>query len=210
MDKNQVLKKVEIFVKERLKEEGSGHDWWHIERVRSNALHIGLQEKANIFIIELAALLHDLIDEKLSDYIKLNTSDIELLLQELCVGKEEITEVMSIIQMISFRKQVPINKLSLEGKVVQDADRLDAIGAIGIARTFAYAGSKGHLIYDPESLNASDAIQHFYDKLLKLKDFMNTNTAKKLAEERHDILESYLKQFYKEWNGIESDPVRRV
>ncbi|MGM0873898.1 MAG: HD domain-containing protein [Bacillota bacterium] len=187
---------------QRLHKEGSGHDWWHIERVRKNALHIGGYEKANVFVVELAALLHDLIDDKLPENIKLDVSDVESFLLEMGIDEEDIAKVVNIIQVISYRKKTPVSQLTLEAKVVQDADRLDAIGAIGIARTFTFAGSKGNLIYYPNDKDSTDAISHFYDKLLKLKDLMNTSTGMKLAEERHQFLHSFLEQFYNEWNGV--------
>jgi len=202
--KKIIVQTIEDFVKERLKQEGSGHDWWHIDRVRKNALLIGKhEEEVNMFIVETAALLHDLIDDKLSNEIKLEVTDVKKLLIELEVDSNEVDEILFIIENISFRKHISAGQLSLEGKIVQDADRLDAIGAIGIARTFAFAGSRGNVIYDPEGLDLSYAIQHFYDKLLKLKELMNTKTGKLLAEERHQYLEGFLEQFLTEWNGLE-------
>ncbi len=134
MNNKFLIQQVEDFVYKRLYNEGSGHDWWHIDRVRRNAMYIGTKENANLFIIELAALLHDLIDDKLSENIKLNVSQVEQLLLNLGIDQEIIQAIIRIIQVISFRKKVPNNQLSLEAKVIQDADRLDAIGAIGIAR----------------------------------------------------------------------------
>ncbi|KKI88700.1 hypothetical protein WQ54_29750 [Bacillus sp. SA1-12] len=201
MDNKLIVQNVEDFVYKRLYNEGSGHDWWHIDRVRRNALYIGKEENANLFIVELAALLHDLIDDKLSENIKLDVSQVEQFLLDLGIDQKVTHDVISIIKVISFRKKIPQDQLTLAAKVVQDADRLDAIGAIGIARTFAYAGSKGNLIYHPDVEGNTDAISHFYDKLLKLKDLMNTNAGRVLAKERHQFLELYLSQFYHEWNG---------
>jgi uncharacterized protein len=198
MEEKYFFNKVEDFVKKQLYNEGSGHDWWHIDRVRKNALRIGAAENANIYVVELAALLHDLIDDKLSEDVKLQINDVEELLIHMEIDRKVVASVMNIIQIISFRKKTPIHQLSLEAKVVQDADRLDAIGAIGIARTFTYAGFKGNPIYHPNDKEGNDAISHFYDKLLKLKDLMNTKTGKLLAEERHQFLQAYLEQFYKE------------
>lgn len=202
VEEKYFISKVEEFVYKRLHKESSGHDWWHIERVRKNALHIGRSEHANVFVVELAALLHDLIDDKLTENIKLEVKDVESFLFEMGIDGEDIEKVLNIIQVISYRKKTPVSQLTLEAKVVQDADRLDAIGAIGIARTFTYAGSKGNIIYHPNDKEGTDAVSHFYDKLLKLKDLMNTRTGIKLAEERHHFLHSFLDQFYNEWDGV--------
>lgn len=202
MKEKDVITKIENFVYQILQKEGSGHDWWHIERVRRMAVQIADAEHANRFFVELAALLHDLIDDKLPENMKLDIHDVEQILERMGISDEDVLEIINIIQIISFRKQTPSSQLSLEAKVVQDADRLDAIGAIGIARTFAYAGAKGNLIYQPNDQKGTDAIGHFYDKLLKLKDLMNTATGKCLAEERHQYLHTYLEQFYREWNGL--------
>lgn len=202
MEEKDLISKVNDFVYERLYQEGSGHDWWHIERVRKIALRIGETEQANVFVVELAALLHDLIDDKLPVKIRLHPNDVESFLFEIGIKKELIADVLYIIQVISYRINTPVSELTLEAKIVQDADRLDALGAIGIARTFTYAGSKGNLIYHPNNPEGTDAISHFYDKLLKLKNLMNTSTGKVLAEERHQFLKAYLEQFYNEWNGV--------
>lgn len=196
------IREVEQYVYEKLQEEGSGHDWWHIERVRKNAIHIAKTENADCFVVELASLLHDLIDDKLTDTIKMSKKQVEDYLMELGVDRNTSVEVMNCIKLISYRKKIPKDELSLEAKVVQDADRLDAIGAIGIARTFTYAGSEGNLIYNPNGESETDAISHFYDKLLNLKNLMNTKTGKNLAEERHQFLQIYLEQFYKEWDSV--------
>ena len=203
MEEKYLISRIEEFVHHKLQLEGSGHDWWHIERVRKNALQIGEAEHANIFVVELAALLHDLIDDKLPVTVRLKVIDVERFLEEIGVEKAIATDVISIINVISFRKNTPASQLTLEAKVVQDADRLDAIGAIGIARTFIYAGSKGNLLYDPENQEGTDAISHFYAKLLKLKDLMNTDTGRRIAEERHQFLHQFLDRFYQEWNGEE-------
>ncbi|HZH60404.1 MAG TPA: HD domain-containing protein [Metabacillus sp.] len=201
MNRKGIIENIKCYVYEQLEHEGTGHDKWHIERVRKLAIHIAEKEKANLFIVELAALLHDLIDDKMKDSIRIDIDDVDNLLKMHNVEKDARVRVLMIIDSISFRKKVNSDKLSLEGKIVQDADRLDAIGAIGIARTFSYAGSQGHIIYDPEKKHTPNAIQHFYDKLLKLIDLMNTETAKHLAKERHVFLQNYLKQFYAEWDA---------
>lgn len=187
----------ERIVKERLGNEGSGHDWLHIDRVRKLAIQLAEGTEADEFIVELAALLHDLPDSKLADDRRMSRLEVETMLTSLSVGGDEHAQIMHIIDTISFKGTGRTIPETIEGKIVQDADRLDAIGAIGIARTFVYAGSKGTPIYEP---NRSDsAIQHFYDKLLKLKGMMNTDAGKKMAEERHRFMEVYLDTFFKEW-----------
>jgi len=204
------LLKTEKFVREIFKNEGSGHDWWHVCRVRKYALKIAETEGGNLFLIELAALLHDLDDWKLKNTTSENTTRKWLNHLKL---KEEISEqVLRIISQVSFKGAgVSTKPTTIEAKIVQDADRLDAIGAIGIARTFAYGGSKGRLIYDPEiqpvlhndfetyKNNTAPTINHFYEKLLLLKSRMNTKTGKKMAENRHCFIENFLKQFFNEW-----------
>ncbi|PMC39253.1 phosphohydrolase [Bacillus sp. UMB0899] len=201
MNSKDIIERIKVYVYKQLEHEETGHDKWHIERVRKLAVFIAEKENANLFIVELAAILHDLIDDKVNESIRIDIQDVELLLKMQEVNEEDRNKVLTIIDSISFRKKIDQKELSLEGKIVQDADRLDAIGAIGIARTFSFSGSRGQIIYDPEQKNEHHAIQHFYDKLLKLKDLMNTETARHIAEERHLFLQNYLKQFYSEWNG---------
>lgn len=210
------IEKIKKYVKEITLIEESGHDWWHIHRVYNNALLINEEEKANEFIVITIALLHDLYDskfytgnigEKIIDTLK------ELEIYD-CLSKDEIENITYSCENLSYSKNIEEKKkLSKEGMIVQDADRLDAIGAIGIARTFAYGGKVKRSIYNPESKKIEidteddyrtqnrDSINHFYEKLLKLKDLMNTETAKKVAENRHRFMELYLEEFYKEWNG---------
>ncbi|MFY4776063.1 HD domain-containing protein [Metabacillus sp. RGM 3146] len=202
------LNTVEKRVKLLLEEEGSGHDWLHIERVRNLAVYIGVKEGGHIEIIELASLLHDLSDEKMNI---MGQSEITSWLSSIGFTRHETDQAIHIIETISFKGNGKTIPSTIEGKAVQDADRLDAIGAIGIARAFLYAGSKGHLLHLPkknprETLtdqeyrqNPSTAINHFYEKLLKLSSLMNTNTGKELAKERHEFMEFFLNQFYKEW-----------
>jgi uncharacterized protein len=215
MSNQVIIEKVSNIVKERLGGEGSGHDWWHIYRVWKMAQHLGASEKADMFIVELAALLHDIADWKFHD----GDEDVgprvaKEILVELKVDDGVIGHVCEIISTMSFKgARVASNIKSIEGAVVQDADRLDAIGAMGIARTFAYGGHTGRLMYDPsikpiqhetkESYrdNVSPTINHFYEKLLLLKDLMNTNTAKSIANERHKVMEDYLERFFAEWEG---------
>ena len=213
MDKTLMIEKTKIFVKNKLEGEGSGHDWFHIERVYNLAKYIGEKENADSFIVEMAALLHDIDDWKFSNTNDIKTTVTENFLKSINIDDDSFEKIIKIIQTISFKGGVvDSTQHTTEGKVVQDADRLDAIGAIGIARTFAYGGSKNRVIYDPtikpidfKSLddvkNAKNhTINHFYEKLLKLKDLMNTNTAKEIAQKRHKFMEDFLNEFYAEWN----------
>lgn len=197
----QVLQETEKFVRFLTEGESSGHDWWHIERVRKNTLIIGKEEGADLFICQMATLLHDVADHKFNESLEVGLAKVSRFLENFTLSADDKEHILSIIATMSFTSQkegkvVP----SLEGKVVQDADRLDALGAIGIARTMTYSGNKGRLIYHPTS-DQETAIRHFDDKLLKLKDLMNTNYGKKLANDRHAFMETYLKQFQAEWHG---------
>ena len=213
MNKEKVIKNTQEFVKDKLYGEGSGHDWFHIERVHKLAKKIGEKENADLFIVELTALLHDIDDWKFSDDNNTNTSNIENWLKSQEVDENAINKITSIIKTLSYKGGVvDSTQHTIEGKVVQDADRLDAIGAIGIARTFAYGGNKNRLMYDPDippqefkSLDEvkskeNHTINHFYEKLLKLKDLMNTESGKEIAQKRHEFMEDFLKEFFKEWN----------
>ena len=213
MDKTLMIDKTKEFVKNKLYGEGSGHDWFHIERVYNLAKYIGIKEKADSFIVEMCALLHDIDDWKFSNTNDIQTTVTENFLKSINIDGSSLEQIIKIIQTMSFKGGiVDSTQTTIEGKVVQDADRLDAIGAIGIARTFAYGGHKNRLIYDPdikpmdfksleEVKNAENhTINHFYEKLLKLKDLMNTDTAKELAEKRHKFMENFLEEFYEEWN----------
>ncbi|MED3553533.1 HD domain-containing protein [Cytobacillus praedii] len=212
--KEDMIGRTESFVKEVLGEDSTGHDWYHIERVRKNALYIAEKEnKGDRFIIEMAALLHDIPDEKLNDSKEAGEKKLTDFLELLALEKEACEKIIEIIQSISFKGGRKTELISVEAEIVQDADRLDAIGAIGIGRTFAYGGKKGHLLYDPaikvrEEMSEkeyrtgkSSTIHHFYEKLLKLKDLLNTDTARELASKRHQFMEQFLEQFYSEWNG---------
>ena len=209
MDKEQILQKTQQYVRETLEGEASGHDWWHIYRVWQLAKHIGEKEGADMFIVELVALLHDIAD------FKFHGGDATAgprvageWLQTLNVDEEVINHVKDIILNLSYKGAKVENKIKTkEGFVVQDADRLDAIGAMGVARTFAYGGHKGHSMHDPnikvkihESFeeyknHKGTTINHFYEKLLLLKERMNTETAKQIAEERHKYMEEFLDRF---------------
>lgn len=215
MDKQAIIKQVAVVVRQKLEGEGSGHDWWHIYRVWKMAQHIGREESADMFVVELTALLHDIADWKFHDGDDTVGPRVarEILIQH-DVPEEIINHVCEIISTMAFKGAVVKGEIrTLEGKVVQDADRLDAIGAIGIARAFAYGGYKGWPIHNPEQKSTTHqtkeqyakregpTINHFYEKLLLLKDRMNTRTAKQLAEGRHRFMEEYLKRFFQEWEG---------
>ncbi|KAF0826058.1 HD domain protein [Cytobacillus firmus] len=212
--KENIIHITEKFVRDTLGDDSTGHDWHHIERVRKNALYIAKREqKGDPFLIEMAALLHDISDAKLNSSMEAGDRKLSDFLQELEITEESSSSIKAIIDSVSFKGGNNTRILSEEAKIVQDADRLDAIGAVGIARVFAYGGKKGQLIYDPaldirremtedEYRNGrSSSINHFYEKLLKLKDLLNTDTAMKMAEERHELMEQFLHQFFKEWNG---------
>lgn len=216
MEKNSIVKKTKEFVRKKLEGEGSGHDWWHIERVYNNALNIAEYEKgADVFVVELAALLHDIADWKFNDgNLEAGSIVSREFLKTLNVDDKIIEKVAYIVKNVSFKGAGEKNEMNtLEGMIVQDADRLDAIGAIGIGRAFAYGGNKNREMYNPEispenheDFNAyknskGTTINHFYEKLLLLKDLMNTQRGKMIAQERHKFMEEFLEQFYKEWNG---------
>ena len=213
MKKKALLKATEDFVKSVLEGDSSGHDWWHIYRVRILAMTIAKSEKADQFLVELAALLHDVDDWKLAENED-EGQKTKKWLQSCGVEDQIIENICTIIDGVSFKGAgVNTSTNNLECKVLQDADRLDAIGAIGIARTFAYGGSRGRGIYDPgilpemhsdfENYKKSNAptINHFYEKLLLLKDQMQTTTGRALAEKRHEFMLRFLDQFFAEWNG---------
>jgi len=211
----ETTKLIEDFVKKTLIDAEKGHDWYHIERVRNMALEISKKEGGNIEIIEFAALLHDISDAKFNggDY-EAGAKISRNILEKCNIETHKIEEIVRIIDNISFKGGILQEEIdSLEFKIVQDADRLDAIGAIGIARTFQYGGYKNREIYNPdikpqiysssEKYHKSEAptINHFYEKLLLLKDLMNTETASKIANIRHEFMQDFLKQFYIEWKS---------
>ena len=216
MTTNSLIDNTIAFVKKELVDAEGGHDWFHIERVYKNSLLIAKTEPVNLEVVQLAALLHDIADSKFNngdEAIGPNKARAFLLKQN--VSTETIEHVANIIAHLSFSKSLDNNSTfqSKELNVVQDADRLDAIGAIGIARAFNYGGFKNRALYDPAikpKLNLTKAeyktstaptINHFYEKLLLLKDQMNTKTGKRIATERHEFMLAYLEQFYNEWNG---------
>lgn len=189
---------IRTWVQSVLTGESSGHDWLHVSRVADLALYIGEKENADLFIVETAALVHDLIDVKLPDTVRLSVSEVYDQLVIFGIGKEDADRVIHIITRMSFRDRG--EPLSIEGKAVQDADRLDAIGAVGIARAFMFAGAKGHGLYGDDQ----SAYAHFFHKLLRLKDMMNTDTARELAEERHDFMLQFVRQLEKDIPGIDA------
>lgn len=215
MNQEEILQAVADYVEQKMTGEGSGHDWWHIVRVQKMAQKIALNEGGNSFICQLATLVHDLVDDKLVVDEATGLAEVRNLLAEKGVPQLQIEEVLTIIQGVSYKAGTQNHLvLSLEGQIVQDADRLDAIGAIGIARTMAYSGYKNRIIHDPtvpirEEMTLEEyrshqgtAIAHFYEKLLKLTSLMHTDTAKKFAQGRHQFLKTYLEQFEAEWEGM--------
>lgn len=212
---DQIISKTIHFVKDKLSGAEGGHDWFHIQRVFKNALLISEGEKVNLFIVSLGALLHDIADSKFHDGDEtVGPKVAREFLNTLKINNDVIEHVIKIIENISFKGGNTYQKFkSPELDVIQDADRLDAIGAIGIARCFNYGGFKNRALYDPdiapnltmskEEYKSSKAptINHFYEKLLLLKDRMNTQTGKELAGKRHVFMEQFLEQFYKEWEG---------
>jgi len=214
MNITENIQKTERFIESEFRSEGSGHDWFHVDRVRKMALRIGEQEGCDLFIVEMAALLHDLDDWKLKDSESLAGSKTRKWLDNIGLEAEVASHILKITEEVSFKGagiETPVQ--SIEAAVVQDADRLDAIGAIGIARTFTYGGHKSRLIYDPSispvmhddfqeyKNSTAPTINHFYEKLLLLKDRMNTITARIIAEQRHQFMSDYLSQFYEEWEA---------
>ncbi len=215
MNNPDLISKTILFVKQHLVNAEGGHDWFHTERVYKNSLLIAQSEECNQVVVQLAALLHDIADSKF------NHGDESIgpriardFLEREAVDEQTIGQVVKIIENISFKGGNFTKEFhSKELEIVQDADRLDAIGAIGIARTFNYGGFKNRPIYDPniapnlhmtkEEYKSSEAptLNHFYEKLLLLKDKMNTETGKQIAQERHRFMEIFLSQFYAEWDG---------
>jgi uncharacterized protein len=200
MNKLLLIKQVEEFAKKSVAHYDGGHDWWHLHRVRNLALHLrSAEDSGDPFIVEISALLHDIDDKKFNKSESPKTEEkITSFLKSIGIEDVIIKEVIFINKNISFSKGARPVKASHEFKIVQDADRLDAIGAIGIARAFNYGGFRNNLIFDPEGHSPS-TIGHFSDKLLRLRDMMNTSTGKQVASYRHDFLEIFLKQFLKEW-----------
>lgn len=217
MDAQKIVEDIVKEVKQIMGSEGTGHDWWHIYRVLAMAKNIGQQEGADMFVVQLGALLHDIADWKFHEGDDTVGPKLarEILIKHQ-VESDIIDRVCDIVEKISFKGAgVAAEMPTIEGRVVQDADRLDAMGAMGIARTFAYGGHANRPFYDPDnkpimhqdkesyykSKSTGTSINHFYEKLLLLKDRMNTETGKKIAQSRHEFLETYLDRFFQEWDG---------
>ncbi|WP_151736239.1 HD domain-containing protein ['Paenibacillus yunnanensis' Narsing Rao et al. 2020] len=213
MNEQNLIAAAEEFAKAELGGDHTGHDWWHTRRVRNTAALIAEREGADRGICILAALLHDVADEKLNPSKEAGLDKVRSWLAGRMDDGERLEHIMSIIETMSFSGGGGQPMATPEGRCVQDADRLDALGAIGIARTMVFSGAKGRPVYDPETAPREEtlkqeyrdyskgtAINHFYEKLLKLKDLMNTDYGRKLAEERHRFMLLYLEQFYREWN----------
>ncbi len=216
MEGKALVNKTARHVKEKMIGEGSGHDWWHVYRVWNLAVRIAKEEKgSDITVVQLGALLHDIADWKFSGGDETAGGRVAARwLARIGADKETIEQVNYIVDNVSFKGAgVRDTMKTKEGKIVQDADRLDALGAMGIARTFMYGGYKKRLIYDPErkpemhklfseyKASSSPSINHFYEKLLLLKGRMHTKTAKRIAAERDKYMRGYLKQFFDEWDG---------
>lgn len=221
MTDTELVEETITFVKETLQHAEGGHDWFHIQRVFNNTMLIAKDEQVNILVVSLGALLHDIADAKFHDGDEaLGPQMAQDFLRSIGVPKRTMNHVVKIIQFSSFKSSLGSGTgkkksfTSKELQVVQDADRLDAIGAIGIARAFNYGGFKNRALYDPSippnltmtkeeyKKSNSPTINHFYEKLLLLKDKMNTQTGKRLAEQRHQVMLDYLEQFYQEWNPL--------
>ncbi|GAA6764620.1 HD domain-containing protein [Flavobacterium sp. CGRL1] len=216
MNNSELIIKTIAFVKEKLNDAEGGHDWFHIERVYKNALLIASDTNCDLTIVQLGALLHDIADSKFHNGDEtIGPKTARLFLESENVSEDIILHVVNIIENISYKGGNFEKKFSsVELDVVQDADRLDAIGAIGIARAFNYGGFKNRTLYNPEIApvtnmskeeyknNNGPTINHFYEKLLLLKDKMNTEKGKQIASERHHFMELFLAQFYAEWEGL--------
>ena len=215
MEKNTLVNATVKYVKQELKHAEGGHDWWHIYRVWKVASHLAWQENVDLVVVELGALLHDIADSKFHDGDEsIGPEKARLFLNKIGLDEHRTDHIIKIIENISFKGGNNSSTFhSIELAVVQDADRLDAMGAIGIARAFNYGGFKNRSLYDPEikpnlqmtkeeyKTSTAPTINHFYEKLLLLKDRMNTTAGRKIAEERHKFMAQYLEEFYKEWEG---------
>ncbi len=216
MSNEQVIQKTKDYVEQKFNHEGTGHDWWHMYRVWKLAKRIAVSEKnSDMFIVELGALLHDIADWKFHDGdMEAGPKAARAWLESLNVHENIILKIEDIVRNVSFKgADVKQDMKSIEGKIVSEADKLDAIGAIGIARTFAYGGAHNTLIYNPDirpvqhqsfedyKNSKSHTINHFYEKLLLLKNKLHTKIARDIAVHRHEFMEQYLDEFYEEWEG---------
>ncbi len=210
MTKNEIIKQTVEYIKQKFSNDFSGHDWWHIYRVWKLSKYLSKNEKADAFVIEMSALLHDLDDYKLSQE---NSQNVKKWLNNFYIDNKTKNHILFITENISYKGANVANKItSIEGKIVQDADRLDAIGAMGIARAFAYGGNHNREMYSPDikpvlhnsfkdyKNSNSTTINHFYEKLLLIKDKINTEKARKIAEKRTKIMGRFLEDFFNEWN----------
>lgn len=214
MQQNEIIHHTVNYVRTLLEADSSGHDWWHIERVWKMAVRLAQGQQVDLFVVELAALLHDIDDWKFNEENSKTLSRATKWMHDLALPTAVIDHVTQIIKGMSFKgANVETTMTTLEGKIVQDADRLDAIGAMGVARAFAYGGHKGRAMYDPtippvqhdnfEAYKSSKgtAINHFYEKLFLLKERMNTEMAKKIAGQRDQFMQEFVQQFMLEWDG---------
>lgn len=216
MTNQEVVDKTAEFIKNKFAKDTTGHDWWHIYRVWQLSKHIAKEEKGpNMLVVELAALLHDIADHKFHDgNFEIGAKKAREWLSSLKLDEDTTSHVENIVRNVSFKSaNIKPNLNTLEGQIVHDADKLDAIGALGIARVFTFGGSRGRLVYDPDQphlrnytyerahMQNTSAIHHFYEKLLHLKNRMYTKTGKKMAAHRHKFMEDFLEEFYKEWDG---------
>lgn len=215
MTEKEIIDHTIAFVKHELRESERGHDWWHVHRVYQNALRISASEPGDPLVVRLAALLHDIADAKFHGGDEsISPAKARTFLNSLDVRISVIDQVVSLIENISYKSNIDANPIRTpELDIVQDADRLDAIGAIGIARAFHYGGYKNREIYNPEipplteltgekyKNSKAPTLNHFYEKLLRLKDLMNTPTGRQMATARHRFMEDFLDRFYKEWDG---------
>jgi uncharacterized protein len=211
---NDLIARAEQFARRELAGDSSGHDWWHVDRVRRLALRLAREERADELVVELAALLHDVADYKLSGSEEAGPQAVERWLRGQGVDDNAVDDVVAIIEGISFKgASVADQALSIEGQCVRDADRLDAIGAIGIARAFAFGGHQGRALHDPsiapqrhadaEAYMSAESttVNHFYEKLLLLKERMSTTSARRIAEHRHQVMLDFLRELEREWDA---------
>jgi len=217
MNDKELIARTADFIRDKFESENTGHDWWHMKRVWDLSKTIGKKEHgANMLVVELAALLHDIADWKFHEDPKAGSKAAKAWLNSIKVDPDVTKQVCYIVDHVSFKGGTNQHKMqTLEGQIVQDADRLDGLGAIGIARTFAFGGAAGREIYNPnlkplsyksledfkQKIKTNHTINHFYEKLLLLKEYMNTQTAKEMAEDRHKFMEKFLDEFYDEWEG---------
>ncbi|WP_276356141.1 HD domain-containing protein [Cohnella caldifontis] len=211
----RVVREAERFAVAELGRDRTGHDGYHVRRVAKMAERLAAEEGADAFVCAVAAWLHDVADEKLNESKDSGMRKVADWLSGQPIADGERAHILEIIATMSYNGGANPPMRTPEGRVVQDADRLDAVGAIAIARTFVYAGWKGDMMHDPDlpprermtpeeyRRGRSTAINHFHEKLLKLKDLMNTKTARRIAEERHAYMERYLERFMQEWEGLD-------